>query len=316
MRSCAAAALLACWSIVPVGCDKPPSGGDAPTEVKGEPTAAADAKAPAPTPASDASAAKAEPAAEPPAMTNTGILSEQEFAALHELTKADAPPLHGQEITLPGGSRAYLSLPSGATAPLPGVIVIHEWWGLNDHIRHWADRLAADGYAALAVDLYGGKVATQPDQAMEMMKKVDDAKARAILAEAHRFLAEDARVQAERRGVIGWCFGGGWSLRHALAQPDLDAAIVYYGRLETDPKVLETIEAPVMGVFGDQDEGIPPQSVEAFAAAMKEAGQPLELHRYDAPHAFANPSSAHYDAKAAEDAWGHARAFLSKHLRG
>jgi carboxymethylenebutenolidase len=252
---------------------------------------------------------------EPVAMTHTGVLSEQEFAALHELTTAEPPTAKGVEIDV-GGAKAYLSLPAGAKVPLPGVVVIHEWWGLNDHIRHFSDRLAADGYAALAVDLYGGKVATTPDQAMTMMKAVDDAKARAILGAAHRFLAEDPRVKANKRGVIGWCFGGAWSLQQALMQPDLDAAVIYYGRLETDPKVLAKIGAPVLGVFGDQDKGIPPAAVEEFAAAMKQAGESLELHRYDAPHAFANPSSAHYDAKAAEDAWGHVRVFFAEHLRG
>jgi carboxymethylenebutenolidase len=262
---------------------------------------------------------KAEPGGEtrdaPRPMTNTGILSEQEFAALHELTDAKAPPAKGIEIEL-AGSKAYLSLPEGAKAPLPGVVVIQEWWGLNDHIRHWTDRLAADGYAALAVDLYGGKVATTPEKAMEMMKAVDDAKAREILTAAHRFLAEDPRVKAGKRGVIGWCFGGGWSLQHALMQRDLDAAVIYYGRLETDPTALAAIAAPVLGVFGNEDKGIPPEAVDEFAAAMKAAGRSLELRRYDAPHAFANPSSAHYDAKAAEDAWGHVRAFFAAHLRG
>jgi len=273
-----------------------------------------------PSPAAvEAPADAAEPAEAPggevPATTRTGILSEQDFAALHELTTAEAPPLRGVEVDLAGG-KAYLSLPEGASAPRPAVLVIHEWWGLNDHIRHWADRLAADGYAALAVDLYDGKVATERDEALELMKGVDDARARAVLDAGHRFLAEDPRVAAKRRGVVGWCFGGGWSLQHAIAQPDLDAAVVYYGQLSTDPKELAKIEAPLMGVFGNQDAGIPPASVDAFAAAMKEAGQPLELHRYDAPHAFANPSSGRYNPEAAEDAWGHARAFFAEHLRG
>lgn len=252
----------------------------------------------------------------PLVMTNTGILSEEEFAALHTLTDAKAPPPKGVEIELPGTSaKAYLSLPEGAKAPLPGVVVIHEWWGLNDHIRHFTDRLAADGYAALAVDLYGGKVATTPEEAMATMKKADDATAVKILTAAHRFLAEDSRVKASKRGVIGWCFGGGWSLQQAIMQPDLDAAVIYYGRLETDPKVLAKIHAPVMGVFGNEDEGIPPAAVDAFAKAMKDAGKSLELYRYDAPHAFANPSSGNYDTKAAEDAFGHVRAFLGKRLK-
>lgn len=245
----------------------------------------------------------------------TGPLSEDEFKALHTLRQDGNPVLRGEAVKV-GEDTCYLSKPANAAPGGPAVVVIHEWWGLNGHIRHWTDRLAADGYAALAVDLYGGKVATTPEQAMALMKAVDDARAREILGAAHRFLAEDPRVKASKRGVIGWCFGGGWSLQHAPMQPDLDAAVIYYGRLETDPKVLATIEAPVMGVFGDQDEGIPPAAVQEFANAMKVAGESLALHRYDAPHAFANPSSANYDAKAAEDAWSNVRAFFGEHLRG
>lgn len=232
---------------------------------------------------------QAEAGAAPLMMTNAGILSEQEIPALHELTDAKAPPAKGIEIA---SSKTYLSLPEGAKAPLPGVVV-HEWLGMNKHIWHRTDRLAADGYAALAGDLYGAKVST--------MKAVYYARAREILTTAHRFLAEDSWVNAKRRGVTVRCFGGGWSL-----QPDLDAAVIYYGRLETDPEVLAKLEAPVLGVFDNQD---------AFAKTMQQANESLELHRHDAPHAFANPSSQGYDAKA-EDAWNHVRAFYGKHLLG
>ncbi len=256
-----------------------------------------------------------EAAAEPPVeTTNTGILSEQDFAALHELTDAKAPAPRGEEIQL-AGARAYLSLPPDATGPLPAVVVIHEWWGLNEHIKHWTDRLAADGYAALAVDLYGGQVATDRETALALMKGVDETAAREILAAAHLFLSEDERIKAPKRGVIGWCFGGGWSLQHALQQADLDAAVIYYGMLETDPAVLSSIQAPVMGVFGNQDAGIPPTAVDAFAGAMEDAGKDLTVHRYDAQHAFANPSSGRYNPEAAEQAWAHAREFFGKHLR-
>lgn len=297
---------LACIaSLLPLACTKPQTSS---TETPPAPAPALDGAA------TEDGAATGAPDETPP-LTHTGILSEQDFAALHELTEAQAPPPRGETIELAGG-KAYLSLPEGAAAPLPAVVVIHEWWGLNDHIRHWTDRLAADGYAALAVDLYDGAVATDRDQALALMKGVDEARARAVLDAAHRFLAEDPRVEASKRGVVGWCFGGGWSLQHALRQPDLDAAIVYYGHLETDPAVLAKIQAPLMGVFGNQDAGIPPAAVDAFEAAMKKAGKSLELHRYDAQHAFANPSSGRYNPEAAEDAWAHARAFFGQHLRG
>jgi len=244
----------------------------------------------------------------------TGVLGEEAFKKLHDLSKEKRPPPAGKMIALER-SKAYLSVPKSGKAPFPAVLVIHEWWGLNSHIQYWCDRLAADGYAALGVDLYGGKVAETRDDALKYMKAVDAEKAKAILKEAHAFLAKDPRVLAKKRACVGWCFGGGWSLQHALQAPDLDGAVIYYGRLVTDPKQLATIKAPLLGVFADQDRGIPPKVVNEFEKALKEAGVKHTILRYDAQHAFANPSSGRYDAKAAEDAWKKVRAFLGKRLK-
>jgi carboxymethylenebutenolidase len=243
----------------------------------------------------------------------TGVLDEKEFARLHELRKDKAPELHGQMVDL-GDGKAYLSLPKG-DPPFSAVLVIHEWWGLNDHIKHWADRLAALGYAALAVDLYRGVAAKTRDEAMAAMKSVDEEQARATLQAAHAFLGADERIRASKRGVIGWCFGGAWSLKHAIATPHLDAAVIYYGQLVVEPEELQKIKAPVLGIFGTKDRGIPPSAVDAFAAAMEQAGRKLELQRYDAEHAFANPSGGRYDEKAAAAAWEEVRRFFAKHLR-
>jgi carboxymethylenebutenolidase len=150
---------------------------------------------------------------------------------------------------------------------------------------------------------------------MRLMKAVNAERAEKILDAAHAFLHSDARIAASRRGVIGWCFGGGWALQHAIAQPDLDAAVIYYGRLVTDPKLLASIEASLLGVFADRDAGIPPASVEAFEAALHEAGKSIEIHRYDADHAFANPSGSRYDMAAASYAWSRVRAFFTRTLR-
>lgn len=260
-------------------------------------------------------AAAPSPAPSAAAASPTGLLSEEAFKALHELRPDKAPPARGQMVEL-AGSQAYLSLPLGATAPMPGLVVIHEWWGLNEHIKHWADRLADDGYAALAVDLYGGKVATTRDDAMAAMKSVDEARGLEIVRAAHHFLSTDARISAPRTGSIGWCFGGAWSLKLALNEPELDAAVIYYGHLVTDPKALKAIRAPVLGIFANQDEGIPPQVVNEFDKALQEAGVEHEILRYDAQHAFANPSGARYDTKAAADAWEHVRKFLAAKLKG
>ncbi len=245
---------------------------------------------------------------------HTGAVSEEAFKALHQLRTETAPPARGRMIEI-AKSRAYLSLPEDAKPPVPGVVVIQEWWGLNDNIKHWADRIAAEGYAALAVDLYGGKVADNADSAMAYMKRVDEKRALEILRAAHAFLASDPRVQAKKRASIGWCFGGAWSLRLAMNAPDLDAAVIYYGRLETDPKRLAGAKAHILGVFGNKDQSIPPDVVDQFAAALDSVGIHHQILRYDAPHAFANPSNPHYDQEAAADAWKHVQTFLAEHLR-
>ena len=228
---------------------------------------------------------------------------------MHAPPTVNQHPLHGSELTV-GGARAYLSVPAGKP-PFPAIVVIHEWWGLNDNIEHWSDRLASAGWAALAIDLYGGTVATTPDQAMAAMKAVDEARAGETISAAIQFLHDDPRISATKRAVIGWCFGGGWSLRTALAHPELDGAILYYGHPETDATKLAAIKARVLAFFGNKDQSIPPAVVDQFEAALHQAGVRAEVHRYDAEHAFANPSNPHYDETASADAWSHVVAFLA-----
>jgi carboxymethylenebutenolidase len=238
----------------------------------------------------------------------TGPLTEEQFKALHAPPTAGPAHVNGEMIELAGG-KAYLSLPAG-TGPFPAIVLVHEWWGLNANIEHWADRFASAGWAAIAVDLYEGKVTTTPDAAMAAMKAVDPVKATATLKAAIDFVTNDPRIHATKRAVIGWCFGGGWSLQSGLAFPELDGVIMYYGQLETDPAKLSAIKGKLLGVFGNQDQGIPPAEVNKFDAALTQAKVPHEIYRYDAPHAFANPSNPKYDEKSASDAWGHVLAFL------
>jgi carboxymethylenebutenolidase len=252
----------------------------------------------------------------------TGAVSEDEFKALHERPHDDSPAPRGELLTL-GADKAYLSLPPGGAAPRGALEVIHEWWGLNDNVKHWTDRMAAEGYAALAVDLYGGQVATTPDEAMALMKGVQQEQALARLRAAATWLRTDPRARggpgadarAPKLGVIGWCFGGAQSLQLALNDPDLAAAIIYYGKLETDPERLRSIKAAVLGVFGTRDRSIPQETVDAFDRGLTAAGVTHELHRYDAEHAFANPSNPRYQSEAAAEAWARVRTFLARHLR-
>ncbi|MDT0633107.1 dienelactone hydrolase family protein [Rubrivirga sp. S365] len=206
---------------------------------------------------------------------------------------------------------------AGPTAGLPGVVVIHEWWGLNENVEDMARRLADEGYAALAVDLYGGETAATPDEAMSLVRSAmaDEEALTENLQAAYRFLA--SREEAPRVGVIGWCFGGMWSLRAALALPDeLDAAVVYYGGPVTDADRLAPLDMPVLAFFGEDDSSIPQDTVRAFETALAEADVEHEVEVYPgAGHAFANPSGENYVPAAAEDAWRRTTAFLADNLK-
>lgn len=205
----------------------------------------------------------------------------------------------------------YLARPASGE-PTAALIVIHEWWGLNENIEAVTRRLAAEGYLALAVDLYGGEVASEPKAAQALMGEVAADAAHANLRQARDFLAE----RSARVGVIGWCFGGGWSLQTAVMLGDgIDAAVMYYGRVITDPQALAGLTAPLQGHFGGQDQGIPVAEVRAMEAALEAAAKPAQIYVYDgAGHAFANPSGTRYDAAAAELAWSRTTAFFAEHL--
>src|SRR5581483_11379174 len=138
---------------------------------------------------------------------------------------------------------AILYTPKGH-GPFPGIIVIHEWWGLNDWIKEEASKLADQGYVTLAIDLYRGKVATTPEQAHEIMRGVPEDRASRDLDAAFGFLKSQPNVKPDRIGSIGWCMGGGYSLDVALQQPKLAAAVINYGHLATDPNALQKINAP------------------------------------------------------------------------
>ncbi len=148
--------------------------------------------------------------------------------------------------------------------PFPAVIVIHEYWGLNDWVKEQASKLSDQGYVTLAIDLYRGKVATTPDMAHEIMRGVPEDRAKRDLHAAFEFLASQANVKKDRIGSIGWCMGGGYSLDVALQEPTLAADVINYGHLATDQDALKKINAPILGLFGGQDRGITPDDVHKF----------------------------------------------------
>jgi len=209
----------------------------------------------------------------------------------------------------------YVAHPKGEI-PKAGLVVIHEWWGLNDNVKAMARRLAGAGYLALAVDLYEGEVAEDRTDASRLARGSGE-RTEQILDNLAQAIEHLRSAGVERIGVIGWCFGGGWSLRTALAFPDkVDAAVIYYGRLTTDQQELEGLSSPLLGIFGALDEGIPIATVREFQAVLGGLDKEAAIHIYeDADHAFANPSGTRYNEVAAEDAWAKTLAFFAQHLQ-
>ena len=210
----------------------------------------------------------------------------------------------------------YLAMPDGA-GKHPAIIVIHEYWGLNDWVKEQAQKYAAQGYVALAVDLYRGKVAANPDEAHILMRGLPDDRGIRDLEAAYAYLSSRPDVNAGKIGSVGWCMGGSWSVKLAVDQPKLAACVVNYGWLPSEPALVAKIKAPVQGNFGADDQGIAPKDVKAFEAAMKADGKIADIKIYDgAGHAFQNPNNKQgYRPEATADASQRISAFFQKYLR-
>jgi carboxymethylenebutenolidase len=211
---------------------------------------------------------------------------------------------------------SYIALPEGA-GKHPALIVIHEYWGLNDWVKQQAQNFAKQGYVALAVDLYRGKVGITPDEAHILMRGLPDDRGLRDLEAAFTYLAERSDVEANKIGSIGWCMGGGWSIKLAEDQPKLAAFVVNYGSLPTDPAIIAKIQAPMLGNFGAEDKGIPPEAVNAFESAMKSDGKSVNIKIYEgAGHAFQNPDNkTGYRPDATADAEKRIDAFFAQSLK-
>jgi len=195
----------------------------------------------------------------------------------------------------------------------PGVVMIHEWWGLNDNIKQMADDLAAQGYVVLAVDLYGVEAATTTDAARQLVSSYDVQNGISNMNGAVNFLFEN---NVESIGSIGWCFGGGQSLNLALNNQDMDATVIYYGQLTTDEAQLSSINWPVLGIFAELDQGIPVDKVNEFQLLLNNLGIENEVYIYPSvDHAFANPSGERYAPEETKDAWEKTLTFFEEHLK-
>ncbi|MGB0121888.1 MAG: dienelactone hydrolase family protein [Silvibacterium sp.] len=222
-------------------------------------------------------------------------------------------------VSFPSGNETVQGLlysPS-TPGPHPALIVIHEWWGLNDWIKQQASDFAAQGYVTLAVDLYRGKVATDPETAHELMRGLPQDRGVRDLVSAANYLKGLKNVDASRIGAVGWCMGGGFAAQFAVGDPDLRAVAINYGSLPTDPAALKQIHAAILGNFGALDQGITPQDVHDFAAAMQSLGKPVDVKIYpDAGHAFENPNNkGGYRPADANDAAQRMRVFFHDHLQ-
>ncbi len=245
----------------------------------------------------------------------TGLAAGVPLAAILNdpaLAEAVAATLTTVAATTPSGRSVRASLAVPAKMPAPAVLLIHEFWGLNDQIRAVAAEAAREGMLALAIDLYDGAVASERDAARKLMEAVDPAAA----TETAAFWVRWLKAHADGTGkvaTLGWCFGGGWSLNASIAEP-VDATVIYYGRVDRPAEQLARLKGPVLGHFASRDAWINAEMVGAFEKAMAAAGKRLTLHWYDADHAFANPTGARYDAEDAKLAWERTRVFLKETL--
>ena len=221
------------------------------------------------------------------------------------------------------GAKGYLVFPvrqENNVSKLPAVIMIHEWWGLNNHIKDMANLLAKEGYVVLAADLYNGKVAADPNEAGKLVQSVRANQENAItnLKAAVKYVSSLPIVDKSKIASIGWCFGGGQSLQLALNSQDqpLAATILYYGTpLVVEKSELSKIKWPVLGIFGDKDQAIPLKQINQFKAALDEIGITNEIHIYPGiGHAFANPSGDNYAPKETQDAWEKTLSFLKRYV--
>lgn len=235
------------------------------------------------------------------------------------LLAATALAATSKEVTYKSGDETVKGIvytPEGK-GPFPGIIVVHEWFGLNDWVKEQASKLRDQGYVTLAIDLYRGKVAQSSDEAHELMRGLAEDRVNRDLEAAFQYLSSQTDVKKDRMGAIGWCMGGGIALDLALEEPKLAADVINYGHVVTDPNEVKKINAQILGLFGAQDRGISPEDVKKFEAEMDKQGKKIEITIYpDAEHQFENPNNKEaYRPKDAADAWNKTVAFFASTLK-
>src|SRR5262249_334441 len=224
-----------------------------------------------------------------------------------------------RDVTFKSGNdtvKAGAYVPHGK-GPFPAVIVIHEWWGMNGWVKEQASKLAEQGYLALAVDFYRGKVATTRDQAHELSRAPSNRVKRDAQA-AFAYLQSRSDVKKDKIGAIGWCWGGGYSLQLAIAEPALAADVVNYGDVSAGPHKFKKKQTPILGLFWEHKQGITPDDVKKFGGEMDKLGKKADITIYpDAGHGFQNPvNGAGYKPEDTADAWNKILMFFARNLKG
>lgn len=212
-------------------------------------------------------------------------------------------------------ANGYLAQPL-VGGPYPGLILIHEWWGLNDNIKELTDQFAKEGYVALAVDLYDGEVTGDRDKARELATAVREnmIPAFANLNEAVEYLKSQPQVRADSLASVGWCFGGGWSYQMAKNNLSVASSVIYYGQFNPEDD-LSLMRGTILGHFGEEDATIKVDDVKAFEATLKNLGRDHQVFIYEnSGHAFANEDSSAYVKDSAESAWMRTLDFLDRTL--
>lgn len=254
------------------------------------------------------------------AQDETPAQHEPATTSIHTAILGQAPPPSGEHVRYVPGDEStvgYLAVPDG-DGPFPSVILIHEWNGLVDRIRQVADAFAQEGYVALAADLYSGRTGSNRDENLALVTEAreDPDALIANLNAAQHFLRERPDVSG-KVGVMGWCFGGGVALSYGLGGEQHDATAIFYGRLVEDPEILRSMHHPVYGTFAQNDQGIPPDQVERFAATLDAIGVENDIHVYDhVNHGFwlyvdSDPETNEVPAL---NAWQRLKAFLERTL--
>ncbi|TNE35720.1 MAG: dienelactone hydrolase family protein [Alphaproteobacteria bacterium] len=228
------------------------------------------------------------------------------------LAQEVAASLEEVSLELASGRVVTGALARPEAGPAPTMLIIHEWWGLNDQIKTMAAEFAKQGYLTLACDLYGGVVATTSADAGYTMGQVKSEEASETLVGWADWLKAH-EGSTGKIGTCGWCFGGGWSLNASLATP-VDATVIYYGNVAKSAEELSALKGPVLGHFGSKDTYINEEMVSGFKTALAEAGKSAEIYTYNADHAFANPTTARYDEEDAALAWERTTRFLKDNL--